>query len=361
MSAAQALNFAASKGIHHMPVVDGVTLVGLICTCDLIKAPPEGAVAAWMSHPPILLDGQASLQTAAQTMNDCKVGSVVVTLDGHARGIVTRGDLLAADPGMASVLKPCRCGVCGLTRHLSTDDDGNTFCIYCRDQEPNARTRASTASVALAAAAMREEPVEAHPLISLIREHQLIGPLADALEVFANGVKSERGTYDSEDLGLFVRVFQDFADCAHHEKEEAVLLPFLARHGFDWNDGPLAEVRREHRQERYLIEVLSHAAAREERWNSEERRRIAATAEALVEFQRAHLLKENTVLFPAVTQRLEVSELRLLKAELTRFDLQSLRHIPYAELTALAERLIQRYTMPAAHLRREPDASELGG
>ncbi len=189
----------------------------------------------------------------------------------------------------------------------------------------------------------------AHPLASLIREHELIGPLAEGLASFAEALSSEVLDPASEraDLEHFVRVFTDLADCVHHEKEEAVLLPFLCRHGFEWTDGPLAEVRREHRQERYLIDVLCQAAAREETWNHEERRRIVDSATALADFQSEHLAKENTLLFPAVMLRTSPAELELLEAELAAFDASIARFMPCQELATLARDLIARYRRSA--------------
>jgi len=213
----------------------------------------------------------------------------------------------------------------------------------------------------MAHAAMRAPllgTLETHPLASLIGEHRLIGQLAEALRCFSVCVERQSTTYDRTDLAKFARVFRDLSDCMHHEKEETVLLPLLAHLGFDWEDGPLADVRQDHCQERYLIEVLCHAAARDGAWSNEDRRRVAATARELGEFQCAHLERENTLLFPVVMQRMSQNELRLLQGELRTFDLRIDRHMPRAELTALALDLIQRYLPPAPLVEGSASFSE---
>ena len=48
-------------------------------------------------------------------------------------GIVTRGDLLSADPGLERRFAKSRCQCCGLTRHLRTMADGATLCVYCSE------------------------------------------------------------------------------------------------------------------------------------------------------------------------------------------------------------------------------------
>jgi hemerythrin-like domain-containing protein len=270
---------------------------------------------------------------------------------GQPQGIVTRSDLLQAEPSTEEILIHARCECCGLTRHLSTAAGGHTFCTYCRDEAGDTQPSISIAALAPPALATlcapRVETLQTHPLASLIEEHRLIGQLAEALSCFAVCIACQSTRHDRADLAQFARVFRDLGDCMHHEKEETVLLPLLLHLGFDWEDGPLADVRRDHCQERYLIDVLCHAAERDGAWSNEDRRRIAATALELGEFQHAHLLKENTELFPVVMQRMSPSELRLLQGELRTFDIRIERHMPRAELTALALDLIRRYLPPA--------------
>lgn len=154
---------------------------------------------------------------------------------------------------------------------------------------------------------------------TLIREHQSIGRLVDALEAYARRIKQVRGG-DASDLAEFAAVFTEFAECLHHEKEESILLPALARSGVRWEVGALPAVRREHRQEAYLIDVLRQAGERAYSWNAEDRRHIAAAAQALVEFQRSHHALESSELFPLVPRQLGEPQLSELQAALELFD-----------------------------------------
>jgi hemerythrin-like domain-containing protein len=184
-------------------------------------------------------------------------------------------------------------------------------------------------------------------LTSLIRDHQIIIRLVDGLSGYARYLEQGPMGHDSnptpEDLAGFARFFREFADEIHHEKEESILLPMLTRHGFSWNEGVLADVRRDHEQERYLIDVLCQASERCQDWNEEDRRSIAETALALAEFQRAHLTRENVELFAEVTRRLDGAALDILRDELERFDANP-RHVTLrGELSDLARRLIEQY------------------
>jgi hemerythrin-like domain-containing protein len=180
------------------------------------------------------------------------------------------------------------------------------------------------------------------PLVSLIREHRFITRLVTALESYSRRVKQGLDA-DPADLAAFAKAFSQFADELHHEKEESVLLPFLARHGFDWNGAPLPLLRAEHRHERDLLAVLSQAGQRLTHWSDEERRHVAAIAEALCDLQRKHHRTENELLFAEVEVRLDSDAALQLQSELEAFDAQPSHAERFAAASALGEALIARH------------------
>jgi hemerythrin-like domain-containing protein len=179
-------------------------------------------------------------------------------------------------------------------------------------------------------------------LASLVREHQFITRLVTALESCARRV-GRGADVDPADVRRFARALRQYADELHREKEEHVLLPFLARQGFDWDASPLLQVREEHSQERDLIAALDHAGARLERWTGEERRHVAGVASSLCELQRRHHQRENDQLFPAVILRLDAEALHRLKGELDRFDQNPMHIARRAAASDLGGELIARY------------------
>lgn len=197
-----------------------------------------------------------------------------------------------------------------------------------------------------------------HALYSLMREHKDCLQLVDALESYADDVS--RGTpVAMDDLAHFARLFRDLTDHVHHEKEEEILLPCLVRHGFDWDNGPLAEIRRQHEHERYLSDVLQHAAAKGPGWLEEHRQHVIDASRALVDFQRKHIEMETTQLFPAVLARLNPSELDALGRQLADFDSIARATLDCAELEQLSQRLVARYGADVAHASC-PATSHLG-
>jgi len=180
---------------------------------------------------------------------------------------------------------------------------------------------------------------------SLIREHQLIARLSDALEAYARQTQQGRPP-DPTHLGRFAAAFTDFAECIHHEKEENILLPMLSRHGVRWDHGALPAVRRQHRQEAYLIDVLRQAGERAGSWHNEDRRHIAASALALVEFQRQHHLLESVELLPLIATHLDEAQLAQLREALDKFDREHERRRTSTQ--EQIEELIAHYAPPSA-------------
>ena len=185
-----------------------------------------------------------------------------------------------------------------------------------------------------------------------------VTPGAGAAASMPGFSKRAGASVDPGDLARFAEVLRELVDYRHHEKEEGILLPLLARNGFDWSDGLLEELRREHGHLRHLIDVLYQAAAKDSAVDEsgtglaaarrtpslEDRRQVAETALAFVELKRLHVAREESVLFPAVRQRLEARALERLGAELAQFDELLARQAGSAQVFREVAALVQRYS-----------------
>lgn len=183
-------------------------------------------------------------------------------------------------------------------------------------------------------------------LLSLTEEHHSISGLLGALQTYAMRLRSG-ATVDPADLARFSEVLREVVDYRHHEKEEGILMPLLARNGFEWSAGLLAELRQEHGHLRHLIDILSQAAARDSAGSREQRRQVVEVALAFVECKRRHIQKEEDLLGPAMRQRLGTRALEQLAAELARFDRATASGgatAAAAPLEQIAAELVQRYS-----------------
>lgn len=96
---------------------------------------------------------------------------------------------------------------------------------------------------------------------------------------------------DIDDMVNFLRVF---ADKCHHGKEEGLLFPAMEKVGIPNEGGPIGQMLIEHNQGRQYIAEMGASAANAILQSD----RFTEAATAYFKLMRAHIEKENTVLFP---------------------------------------------------------------
>jgi hemerythrin-like domain-containing protein len=171
----------------------------------------------------------------------------------------------------------------------------------------------------------------------LIQEHKVILRALEVLDHMAARTEANQpvAPQDVETLLHFLRVF---ADDYHQTKEECALFPELMRTTLA-NDRRLRHMVFEHDQERSLVDGL-HDALR-----TKKGREFVYFANRLAVLMRAHIQKEDNVLFEFAERSLSQDEDDRITAELNKF------HVP-ADVVAALDRLegmchLQRQSSPA--------------
>jgi hemerythrin-like domain-containing protein len=162
-------------------------------------------------------------------------------------------------------------------------------------------------------------PASHDPFEQLGREHAEVENVLRLLDEMSSRAECGLGVARN-DLFAIVGFFTDFGVLAHHEKEEAILMPALLREGFSWQDGPLAAVRRDHRQEHYFLRVLTHLCRQHTEWSSEDRRQFASVAREFTQFLRAHMRFEQREVFEPASRRLSSEAKASLRLAFGRFE-----------------------------------------
>lgn len=177
------------------------------------------------------------------------------------------------------------------------------------------------------------------PFSYLGREHERAEKLLRVLdELSARAAREE--PVSRADLAAIVEIFTDYGELNHNEKEESILTPALVEGGFDWYDGPLAVMRREHQQEHYLLRALSHLATQRDAWSSETQSSFVSVSREFCHFMRAHMDHERNDLFELAARTLTPeAQAKLLGAFI---DFDSKRRPAFAGGTSL-EALLKRY------------------
>ncbi|MBZ0117915.1 MAG: CBS domain-containing protein [Sandaracinaceae bacterium] len=95
----EAREMMVAHDIHHLPVTDGETIVGVITDGDvfvagsLARGASETLVDAIFSRDPYVVDIRERLDVVARNMAERRIGSAVVTRHGKLAGILTHTDV----------------------------------------------------------------------------------------------------------------------------------------------------------------------------------------------------------------------------------------------------------------------------
>lgn len=122
------------------------------------------------------------------------------------------------------------------------------------------------------------------------------------------------------DLEEAVEIIKKFADGLHHAKEESLLFPLMAEHGFSTQQGPVAMMLHEHTLGRNFVKEMTE--------NTDLFKNGDLSALALVyqnmlgygELLRNHIAKENNVLFRMADQALSTVDQDSLLIEFVKIE-----------------------------------------
>ena len=152
-----------------------------------------------------------------------------------------------------------------------------------------------------------EAPID-DPIAVLLAEHRTILLVLDEVERESRRLEASAVLRESFWSDLFT--FADRFDVGmHHEKEEQLLFPALERAGLSRDGGPTAVLRDEHLRTHFFRSRLEQALTRRDR------ARLAAAAASYVDFVRAHVLKENQILFPLARRLLPAEAMAELRRD----------------------------------------------
>jgi hemerythrin-like domain-containing protein len=135
------------------------------------------------------------------------------------------------------------------------------------------------------------------PTEELMHEHTIILHMLSGAEKLAQTVK-ETHAVDLNKVEKVIDFSRHFTDGCHHAKEEKHLFVRLNELGMPSEQGPIAVMLHEHRMGRELIQRLESALISFRSGSQEAIDTICQTTSQYSELLRAHIAKENNILFP---------------------------------------------------------------
>lgn len=147
-----------------------------------------------------------------------------------------------------------------------------------------------------------------------------------------------QGTLAPADAAAFLGFLREFADKCHHGKEEGLLFPAMIEAGLPQQGGPIAVMLHEHEEGRRLVAAMGQATE-----PTLDPRAFVAAANAYAAHLRAHIEKENTILFPMAEQVVAPGVLEGLTERFEQHEEQVIGHGRHEELHGMLKDLKARY------------------
>ncbi len=157
----------------------------------------------------------------------------------------------------------------------------------------------------------------------LRKEHDAILKMLDVTEEIARRAKQGIPVPTSI-YGELLEFFKVFADRCHHKKEEGLLFPALEGKGLPHQNGPIAVMLSEHELGRELIGAMSRAAGEISDDRPGAATRWAAAALEYSALLRAHINKENNILFMMAERLLSEAEQAELAEAFDRHEIEEM-------------------------------------
>jgi hemerythrin-like domain-containing protein len=181
-----------------------------------------------------------------------------------------------------------------------------------------------------------------NPIERLMVEHRTIEAVMDALDAFVARGQPDR---HHADLGRFAFLLREFADAWHHGKEEDILFAAMVDVGFPRNSGPIAVMLQDHDEGRGHVRALAALAAADTSWTDQQRAAVATHAHAFTALLRAHIRKEDQILYPMALQHLPEGAMAAVAQRFDAFEAgpDGDRAQRARELQDLAEELCRRH------------------
>ena len=144
----------------------------------------------------------------------------------------------------------------------------------------------------------------------LENDHKYILRLMNVMEKMVLTIST-----DLSHLEMVVRLIRNYADGFHHVKEENLFFPLLIKKGFAKEQGPVAVMLHEHTEGRIFVKGMSENIKEYKSGDASALTRLYENMQGYIDLLRAHIAKENNVLFRMADKALtEEDQQGLLKA-----------------------------------------------
>ncbi len=174
----------------------------------------------------------------------------------------------------------------------------------------------------------------------LKHEHKVILLVLSAAEREAKHIRAT-GEVRADTVGKMLDFFTSFADRCHHSKEEDLLFVRMQARGAPRESGPIALMLTEHDLGRTLLAALRRDLPRAGQGDAALAADIASYLSAYVELLRAHIAKEDNVLYPLADRILTEEDQAQLTDDFERVEAEEMGEGVHDKYHQLAHELAE--------------------
>jgi hemerythrin-like domain-containing protein len=183
----------------------------------------------------------------------------------------------------------------------------------------------------------------------LTDEHRVIEVVLTCLEKITEEANSS-DILNEESSVQAIDVIRTFADKCHHGKEENHLFAALVEKGMPKEGGPVGQMLVEHEQGRAFVKGMAERIPEASTGNTEALQKFTQYAQGYVQLLRAHIQKEDGVLFPMADKELsEEDQKQLIRA----FEVVESDHMgtgTHEKYIGIVASLAKKYGVDASHI-----------
>jgi hemerythrin-like domain-containing protein len=176
------------------------------------------------------------------------------------------------------------------------------------------------------------------PTEILMHEHQIILLVLEGAEREARRIQ-ETGSVHPETVDEMLDFFRNFADRCHHSKEEKLLFVRMEERGVPVQGGPIGAMLHEHDHGRNLVKTIASALPRAASGDSAATATVAESLLAYAQFLRAHINKEDSVLYPMADRLFTADDQRALFEAFERVEAEEMGEGVHEKYHELAHKL----------------------
>lgn len=134
-------------------------------------------------------------------------------------------------------------------------------------------------------------------------DHVYILRLIDVMEQMIMNFSTDIGHLES-----VVYLIRNYADGFHHAKEENLLFPLMVTKGFSNDQSPVSVMLHDHEEGRNFVKSMSDGIDKFKEGDSSELPEVYRNMQSYIDLIRAHIEKENNVLFKMADRVLSTTE-----------------------------------------------------